>query len=277
MNEKARAQACAFMDSRVCEMFACRMSIYVLRSRKFLANVAPTSFAYARNAHCEFRYKTINFALINNCPFHKCLHSFAFRFGVQRSSFTLFADSFSLCLCSIFHSRMFANNVYHFRPEYIHTSIDIHGALAGRVCRSQGPGECNVQQFPRIRHRTALHNGYEVPLKRRPETHKTVFHKYNTIFFSAGPELNTHTGTIVFIGVKFVNKFAAVALACVIFSIIAVYVGIFDNFNGNDKLWYVTPPVILEYGKKNLSMLELVIHTVGHSVHTGCAFWANDC
>lgn len=44
------------------------------------------------------------------------------------------------------------------------------------------------------------------------------------------------TGTIVFIGVKFVNKFAGVALACVICSIIAVYVGIFDNFNGNDKL-----------------------------------------
>lgn len=43
-------------------------------------------------------------------------------------------------------------------------------------------------------------------------------------------------GTIVFIGVKFVNKFAAVALACVICSIIAVYVGIFDNFNGNEKL-----------------------------------------
>ncbi|XP_037032618.1 solute carrier family 12 member 6 isoform X3 [Bradysia coprophila] len=43
-------------------------------------------------------------------------------------------------------------------------------------------------------------------------------------------------GTIVFIGVKFVNKFAAVALACVIFSIIAVYIGIFDNFHGNDKL-----------------------------------------
>lgn len=43
-------------------------------------------------------------------------------------------------------------------------------------------------------------------------------------------------GTIVYIGVKFVNKFATIALACVIFSIIAVYVGIFTNFNGNDKL-----------------------------------------
>lgn len=42
--------------------------------------------------------------------------------------------------------------------------------------------------------------------------------------------------TIVYIGVKFVNKFATIALACVILSIIAVYVGIFVNFNGNDKL-----------------------------------------
>ncbi|XP_039954921.1 solute carrier family 12 member 6 isoform X1 [Bactrocera neohumeralis] len=44
-------------------------------------------------------------------------------------------------------------------------------------------------------------------------------------------------GLIVFLGVKFVNKFAAVALACVIFSIIAVYIGIFDNIHGNEKLY----------------------------------------
>ncbi|GLH09731.1 Bumetanide-sensitive sodium-(potassium)-chloride cotransporter [Gryllus bimaculatus] len=44
-------------------------------------------------------------------------------------------------------------------------------------------------------------------------------------------------GTIVFIGVKFVNKFATVALACVLLSILAVYVGIFVNFNGNDALY----------------------------------------
>ncbi|XP_063225978.1 solute carrier family 12 member 4 isoform X2 [Bacillus rossius redtenbacheri] len=43
-------------------------------------------------------------------------------------------------------------------------------------------------------------------------------------------------GVIVFVGVKFVNKFATVALACVLLSILAVYVGIFTNFNGNDKL-----------------------------------------
>ncbi|KAJ8673106.1 hypothetical protein QAD02_004367, partial [Eretmocerus hayati] len=43
-------------------------------------------------------------------------------------------------------------------------------------------------------------------------------------------------GLIVFVGVKFVNKFATVALACVILSIIAVYIGLFCNFNGNDRL-----------------------------------------
>lgn len=43
-------------------------------------------------------------------------------------------------------------------------------------------------------------------------------------------------GLIVFVGVKFVNKFGAVALACVLLSIAAVYVGIFDNAQGNNKL-----------------------------------------
>lgn len=43
-------------------------------------------------------------------------------------------------------------------------------------------------------------------------------------------------GMVVFVGVKFVNKFATVALACVLLSITAVYVGIFVNFNGSDQL-----------------------------------------
>ena len=46
-------------------------------------------------------------------------------------------------------------------------------------------------------------------------------------------------GTIVFFGVKFVNKFAGIALFCVILSIIAVYVGLFVNVNGNENLKYV--------------------------------------
>lgn len=43
-------------------------------------------------------------------------------------------------------------------------------------------------------------------------------------------------GTIVWVGVKFVNKFATVALACVILSIIAIYIGLGTNFEGNDSL-----------------------------------------
>ena len=42
-------------------------------------------------------------------------------------------------------------------------------------------------------------------------------------------------GTIVFLGVKFVNKFASVALACVLLTIFSIYVGIVVNVKGNDK------------------------------------------
>lgn len=52
-------------------------------------------------------------------------------------------------------------------------------------------------------------------------------------------------GTIVFIGVKFVNKFATVALACVILSIVAVYVGLFYNIYGNESLKYIDIRLIL--------------------------------
>lgn len=57
----------------------------------------------------------------------------------------------------------------------------------------------------------------------------------NLLFFILNKS-NIFLGLIVFLGVKFVNKFATVALACVIFSIIAVYIGIFDNMYGSDKL-----------------------------------------
>jgi potassium/chloride transporter 4/5/6 len=42
-------------------------------------------------------------------------------------------------------------------------------------------------------------------------------------------------GFLVFIGVKFVSKFAPIALICVLLSIISVYLGIFINYNGIDK------------------------------------------
>lgn len=82
-------------------------------------------------------------------------------------------------------------------------------------------------------------------------------------------------GTIVFVGVKFVNKFASVALACVILSIVAVYVGLFYNIYGNESLKYGqsrhTNPRVIRRSlpaslrkekkrkkKKNLSFLQIV-------------------
>ncbi|KAG1712135.1 Solute carrier family 12 member 4 [Nymphon striatum] len=42
--------------------------------------------------------------------------------------------------------------------------------------------------------------------------------------------------TVVFIGVKFVNKFATISLVCVIFSILSIYIGVFVNIYGNENL-----------------------------------------
>ena len=42
--------------------------------------------------------------------------------------------------------------------------------------------------------------------------------------------------TIVFVGVKFVNIFATIALVCVLGSIVSVYVGMFVNTGGSDAL-----------------------------------------
>ena len=42
-------------------------------------------------------------------------------------------------------------------------------------------------------------------------------------------------GSIVFVGVKFVNKFAGVALACVLLTILSIYVGIAVNVKGNNS------------------------------------------
>ena len=48
-------------------------------------------------------------------------------------------------------------------------------------------------------------------------------------------------GILVFIGVKFVSKFAPIALFCVLVSILSIYLGIFVNYNGNVLLF----PVLL--------------------------------
>ncbi|CAD1480049.1 unnamed protein product, partial [Heterotrigona itama] len=61
-------------------------------------------------------------------------------------------------------------------------------------------------------------------------------------------------GTIVFVGVKFVNKFASVALACVILSIVAVYVGLFYNIYGNESLKRLVKDInVLADCNKNVS------------------------
>lgn len=48
-----------------------------------------------------------------------------------------------------------------------------------------------------------------------------------------GTLLLTLIGSIVFAGVRFVNKFAAIALVCVLGSIGCIYAGIFLNWSGN--------------------------------------------
>ena len=60
------------------------------------------------------------------------------------------------------------------------------------------------------------------------------FIKFNN-FRVYGSCLLVIMGSIVFVGVKFVNKFASVALACVLLTIFSIYVGIVVNVNGNDK------------------------------------------
>ncbi len=60
------------------------------------------------------------------------------------------------------------------------------------------------------------------------------FVKFNN-FRVYGSVLLLCMGLIVFLGVKFVNKFASIALACVLLTIISIYVGLLVNINGNDK------------------------------------------
>ncbi len=60
------------------------------------------------------------------------------------------------------------------------------------------------------------------------------FIKFNN-FRVYGSILLVFMGLIVFVGVKFVNKFASVALACVLLTILSIYIGIAVNFEGNHK------------------------------------------
>ncbi len=60
------------------------------------------------------------------------------------------------------------------------------------------------------------------------------FVKFNN-FRVYGTILLILMGLIVFVGVKFVNKFASVALACVLLTILSIYIGLAVNYGGNDK------------------------------------------
>lgn len=63
----------------------------------------------------------------------------------------------------------------------------------------------------------------------------TDFVKFNN-YRVYGTCLLVIMGGIVFVGVKFVNKFASVALACVLLTILSIYIGIAVNaHNGNNK------------------------------------------
>lgn len=62
-----------------------------------------------------------------------------------------------------------------------------------------------------------------------PEIMYNNFRVYGTILLII-------VATIVFIGVKFVSKFAPIALFCVIISLVSVYVGVITNLHGKEDL-----------------------------------------
>ena len=65
------------------------------------------------------------------------------------------------------------------------------------------------------------------------------FVKFNN-FRVYGTILLIVMGSIVFVGVKFVNKFASVALACVLLTILSIYIGLAVNYGGNDNANFCT-------------------------------------
>lgn len=130
----------------------------------------------------------------------------------------------------------------------------------------QGPGS-DVQQFPSLWNWPLASHGWVMTtilimfiIHRRPlllylvsctgspiPQHQFSFQWYpsNGALSFSSPDNRQSTGCIVYVGVKFVNKFATVALLCVIFSIIAVYTGIFVNIDGNDRLKWVVVRLFL--------------------------------
>ena len=105
-------------------------------------------------------------------------------------------------------------------------------------------------------------------------SHYFLFRKLHLLY------MEIFQGCIVYVGVKFVNKFATVALLCVIFSIIAVYTGIFTNIHGNDKLRWVEIKNLLIF-TKNYSKLEITKIFCSTNFHNkifpACVCLESDC
>ena len=75
-------------------------------------------------------------------------------------------------------------------------------------------------------------------------------------------------GTIVFFGVKFVNKFAAVALVCVLLTILSIYIGIFVNFNGNHNAEWVSIYIFreIDWNSRLIINISFSFCTVGDRI-----------
>lgn len=155
------------------------------------------------------------------------------------------------------------------RSETSHNT-DLYGSMAFHFWRLYKRSGSYVQQFPSLWNRTVVGHGWvmitiaffdfiiNMDCKTfdllmtislwwgvNPSIEHIFFSLYivNTIVLLVPLNSTTinFTGCIVYVGVKFVNKFATVALLCVIGSIIAVYTGVFVNIDGNDRLkWVVT-------------------------------------
>jgi solute carrier family 12 (potassium/chloride transporter), member 4/6 len=80
-------------------------------------------------------------------------------------------------------------------------------------------------------------------------------------------------GFLVFIGVRFVSKFAPIALLCVLISIISIYLGIFINYNGVDDYTFcsIGGRILSEKNLYNCTKEGLSpIFCSTNSTHTSC-------
>lgn len=86
---------------------------------------------------------------------------------------------------------------------------------------------------------------------------------YGTIFL-------IFIGILVFIGVRFVSKFAPVALFCVLVSILSIYIGIFVNYNGIEKYKICTIGGRILSNKLNITCTNAGLHQFFCTDHGPC-------